>query len=183
MEKLFAFLILTAVLTFISRASLRVPRSHGFYRFFAWEFILALVLLNLDAWFVDPWSWHQIISWFLLMLSFIPLGLGVPVLIKQGRSKGERNGEPQLLAFEKTSTLVTSGIYQHIRHPMYSSLLLLAWGVYFKAPLNLGILLVVGATWELFATARADEAECVRFFGRPYQEYMVKTRRFIPYLF
>ena len=144
---------------------------------------MALVLLNLDTWFVDPWSWHQIISWFLLLLSIFPLGLGVRMLIKQGKSKGKRNGEPQLLAFEKTTTLVTSGIYQYIRHPMYSSLLLFAWGVYFKAPLSLGILLIVGATWALFATARADEAECVHFFGRPYQDYMVKTRRFIPYLF
>lgn len=183
MEKLFAFLILSACVIFISRGSLRVPRSHGFYRFFAWEFILALVLLNLDAWFADPWSWHQIISWLLLLTSLFPLGLGVSTLIKQGKSTGKRIGEPQLLAFEKTSTLVTSGIYHYIRHPMYSSLLLFAWGAYFKAPLSLGILLVVGATWALFATARADEAECVRFFGVPYLEYMIKTRRFIPYLF
>ena len=36
------FSFLTLLLIYISRASLHSPRSHGFYRFFAWEFILAL---------------------------------------------------------------------------------------------------------------------------------------------
>ena len=46
-----------------------MPRSHGFYRFFAWECIAAIIILNIDGWFVDPGSWHQLISWFLLVLS------------------------------------------------------------------------------------------------------------------
>jgi protein-S-isoprenylcysteine O-methyltransferase Ste14 len=32
------------------------------------------------------------------------------------------------------------------------------------------------------ATARADEAECVRYFGQPYREYMKRTRMFVPWL-
>ena len=43
------FLLATLGIGYISRASLLAPRSHGFYRFFAWEAILALTLLNLDA--------------------------------------------------------------------------------------------------------------------------------------
>ena len=49
MFKLFVFVVVSAVIVYVSRASLRVPRSHGFYRFFAWEVILALTLLNLDG--------------------------------------------------------------------------------------------------------------------------------------
>ncbi len=51
MWKIIAFVVLSLVLVFISRSSLRAPRSHGFYRFFAWEFILALFLLNANVWF------------------------------------------------------------------------------------------------------------------------------------
>ena len=89
----------------------------------------------------------------------------------------------QLLAFEKTSQLVKSGIYRYIRHPLYSSLLLLAWGIFFKSISWPAGLLALAATAFLFLTARADEAECLHFFGPDYKEYMQHTRRFIPFIF
>lgn len=141
-----------------------------------------MAVLNIPRWFSDPWSWHQILSWLLLIFSLVPLGFGIPTLIRQGGERRKDQGG-DLLGFEKTSRLVTSGIYRYIRHPMYSSLLLLAWGIYFKAPLSVGILLVSGATFFLLATAKADEAECLDYFGSTYTEYMRKTRRFIPGLF
>ena len=63
------FALGTAALVFVSRESLLRPRSHGFHRFFAWECLLALFLLNMRAWFRDPLAWHQLISWALLVLS------------------------------------------------------------------------------------------------------------------
>ncbi len=183
MVKLIAFLTVSAGLITVSRASLRAPRSHGFYRFFAWECILALFLLNIDVWFQTPFAWHQLISWFLLVVCLGPLILGVRSLRSRGKPVAQREGEPQLLAFEKTSALVTSGIYHYIRHPLYSSLLFLTWGIFFKALTWPGLFLAVAATLLLVATARADEAECLRFFGAPYQEYRKASKRFVPFLF
>jgi protein-S-isoprenylcysteine O-methyltransferase Ste14 len=183
MWKLIAFVIATALLVYISRASLRQPNSHGFYRFFAWESILVLFLLNVDKWFIDPFSWYQLIAWMLLIASLVPLAFGVCSLRARGGPIKERPGDPSLLAFEKTTALVTSGIYAYIRHPLYSSLLLLAWGIFFKAPSLPGGALVLVATTFLIATARADEQECILFFGNEYQAYMQKTKRFIPFLF
>jgi protein-S-isoprenylcysteine O-methyltransferase Ste14 len=62
-------------------------------------------------------------------------------------------------------------------------LFLLAWGIFFKSPSLPGMILALTATVFLIATARADEAECTRFFGAPYQEYMKTTKRFVPYIF
>jgi protein-S-isoprenylcysteine O-methyltransferase Ste14 len=183
MFKLIGFVALSAVLVYISRASLRAPRSHGFYRFFAWEFLPALLILNIDVWFLDPFSWHQLVSWFLLIVCLVPLVLGIRSLRARGKPVAHRDSEPQLLAFEKTSALVTSGIYRYIRHPLYSSLLLLTWGIFFKDPAGPGVLLALAATLFLVATAKADEAECIRFFGPPYQDYMKQTRMFIPFVF
>ena len=180
--QIIAFLGLSVALIYISRSALRAPRSHGFYRFFAWEFILALIILNIDVWFADPWSWHQIISWVLLVVSLVPLAFGIRSLVRRGKPTQHRAGEPQLLAFEKTSTLVTTGIYHYIRHPLYSSLLLLAWGVFFKAPGWLGGGLALAATAFLVATAKADEAECQRFFGQAYVDYLKRTKRFLPFV-
>lgn len=177
------FVGFSGVLIYISRASLRAPGSHGFFRFFAWECILALVLLNLEVWFRTPFAWYQLISWGLLLVCLVPLYFGVRTLIARGKPVAQREAEPQLLAFEKTSALVTTGVYRYIRHPLYSSLLLLAWGVFFKAPTWLGGVLAAAATVLLYATARADEAECVRFFGSAYHAYMTRSKRFVPYVF
>lgn len=181
--KFAAFIVFSAGLIYISRASLRTPRSHGFYRFFAWELVVALFLLNVDAWFHNPFSWHQLLSWFLLIVCIIPLVFGVHSLATKGKPAEHREDDAQLLAFEKTTVLVTTGIYKYIRHPLYSSLLLLAWGVFFKAPAWSGALLVLAATLFLHATAKADETECIRYFGSSYQAYMKQTKMFIPFLF
>jgi protein-S-isoprenylcysteine O-methyltransferase Ste14 len=177
------FFVFSITLLWISRKSLRVPGSHGFYRFFAWECILGLFLLNVRSWFKDAFAWHQLISWALLVASLVPLVLGVRGLTRHGKPAEIREGAPQLLAFEKTSTLVTTGIYHYIRHPLYSSLLLLAWGIFFKnISWPVGLLALV-ATAFLFLTAKADEVESLRFFGPAYEEYMQQTRRFIPFIF
>jgi protein-S-isoprenylcysteine O-methyltransferase Ste14 len=181
--KIIAFIAGTLALIFVSRASLRDPRSHGFPRFFAWEAMLALFLLNVEHWFENPLAWYQWIAWILLVICIIPVVWGVVLLNRHGKPVEERTGEPDLLAFEKTTRLVTTGIYQYIRHPLYSSLLLLSWGIFFKFPSWIGALLAALATLFLFLTALADEAECTRFFGPIYPEYMKKTRRFIPFIF
>jgi protein-S-isoprenylcysteine O-methyltransferase Ste14 len=183
MVKLIAFAVVSIGLIYISRASLREPRSHGFYRFFVWEFIVALFLLNMNAWFHNPLSWHQLVSWFLLIVCIVPLVFGIRSLITQGKPVQQRGGEPQLLAFEKTSTLVTTGIYRYIRHPLYSSLLFLTWGIFFKSPSWPGGLLAIAATLFLIATAKADEGECIRFFDATYPVYMKRTKMFVPFIF
>ena len=183
MVKLIAFAVLSVGLICISWSSLRKPLSHGFYRFFAWEFILALFIMNVNAWFRDPFSWHQLAAWFLLFASIIPLIFGVRSLASQGKQVKHRQTEPQLMDFEKTTNLVDTGIYHYIRHPLYSSLFLLTWGIFFKVPCWPGALLAIAATLFLFATAKADEAECIRFFGPAYESYMNQTKRFVPFLF
>ena len=177
------FSFVTLYLIYISRTSLRLPRSHGFHRFFAWEFMFALFLLNKKFWFQDPFAWHQLIAWTLLFASLIPLIFGVNALKSRGKPTANRESDPSLLAFEKTTQLVTSGIYKYIRHPLYSSLLLLAWGIFFKNFSAAGIVLAIAATVFLIFTAKADETECIQFFGVEYQNYIKHTKRFIPFLF
>jgi len=62
-------------------------------------------------------------------------------------------------------------------------LLLLAWGVFWKAPSWSAAALVAVATGCLIATAKTEERENVRFFGAAYAAYMRQTRMFIPFLF
>ncbi len=183
MLKLAIFVVVSAVFATISRASLPVPRSHGFYRFLAWECILGLFLLNVEIWFRDPFSAPQLISWLLLIVSAFLALHGVYLLRRMGKPDDSRADAP-LLAFEKTTTLVVEGIYRYIRHPMYSSLLFLAWGIFFKDVMSwAGIGLALAATLFLTLTAKAEEGEDIRFFGTAYQDYMRRTKMFVPFLF
>ncbi len=176
------FIVATAGLAYVSRASLLAPRSHGLYRFLAWETILVLILLNVEAWFRDPFSWHQIVSWTLLVLSIILVLHGAHLLRVVGKPDKQRQ-DASLVGIERTTTLVTVGAYRYIRHPLYSSLLFLAWGVFFKEPSWVGGLLAGLGTLFLVATARIEEAENVHFFGPTYEAYMKQTKMFIPFLF
>lgn len=172
----------TAIIAWSSRKALRHPGSHGFYRFFAWEGILVLVLMNRSVWGRDPLSPHQLIAWPLLVMSFLLVALGVSALVRFGRVSGGRPGEG-LYEWEKTTLLVTTGIYARIRHPMYASLLALAWSAFLQRPSWSGAPVVLAVTALLVLTAIADERECLDYFGAAYAEYMRRTWRFIPGIF
>ena len=83
-------------------------------------------------------------------------------LRRRGQADPKARADTELLAFERTTKLVTVGIFRYIRHPMYCSLLLLTWGLFFKDPSSTGAALASAATLSLLLTAKADEAECIR---------------------
>jgi len=170
------FLVGTALLLCFSWKPLRHPGSHGFYRFFAWEAILALIVMHRNC------VGGQVISQTLLIVSLLFLALGYGALIGRGRADDQR-ADAALYGWEKTTTLITGGIFGLIRHPMYSSLLALDWGMFFRAVSTPGLALALLATFFLQRTAAAEELECLAYFGDQYEAYMHRTRRFIPFVY
>jgi protein-S-isoprenylcysteine O-methyltransferase Ste14 len=176
------FLAATSVFAWVSRHALLRPRSHGFYRFVAWECILGLVLVNFPMWETHPFAPHQIASWALLLASLI-LAIHAVRLLRTLGHPGAQRPEVELFGFERTSQLVTAGAYRYIRHPMYAALLFLAWGAFLKDASSASVALVVGASAALVVTALRDEAECRNHFGPAYDAYMLTTKRFVPFVF
>lgn len=83
-------------------------RTHGFYRFFAFELLTALVLWNAPVWFRHPFSVRQLAS-YLLDATSIALAIeGFRLLHKIGRPSRSAARDPQL-GFENTTTLVAVG--------------------------------------------------------------------------
>lgn len=176
-----AFILCCLVLILISRKTIHSLRSHGLYRLISWISLTGLFLLNWRYWFRDAFSILQIISWISLVISILLLVEGLMGLHKQGKPNDSRVDE-SLLGLEKTTQLVNGGIYQYIRHPMYSSLLFLGVGIFLKAPsLWSGGLLVLAIVF-LHLTALVEEQENIRYFGNGYIGYMARTKRFIPYI-
>ena len=152
--------------------SVRHKRYHGIPRFFAFESIYLLILINLKVWFHDPFSLNQIFSWILLILSAYAGIAGFLLLKGKGKSSGN---------FENTTTLVKSGIYRLIRHPLYLSLFLLGTGVMMKRPVAEALVLGAVNLFAIYFTALVEEKEMAEKFGSEYKEYMKETKMFIPF--
>ncbi len=179
--KIILFVFASTGIVWVSRSSLSDYRNHGFYRFFSWEIILILFLLNMGHWFVDPFSVRQIFSWLFLTISLLLIWQGVRLFRQKGQIDPNRT-DPTLVGVEKTTQLVTTGVYHYIRHPFYSSLLFLGWGILLKNVTWIGLLLAILNTAFLIITARIEEGENVQYFGAPYQAYMKQTKMFVPFI-
>ncbi len=173
MIKLIIFAIASAGIIRLSWKSLHNLNSYGLFRFFAFESLLVLILLNAEHWFYNPLSIPQVISWLLLLSSIIIAANGFYLLHAIGKPKH---------GIENTTVLISRGIYKYIRHPLYSSLLLLSWGTCLKNLSLFSITLALIASVSIAATARIEEKENLQKFGADYAEYMKKAKLFMPFL-
>ncbi|MFC2090689.1 methyltransferase family protein [Bacteroidota bacterium] len=181
MNRIVLFIALSVPLIIISRRSLNKPGTHGFYRFLCWECILWLLVSNYTFWFNNPFSFQQIISWFCLILSGYYVIAGALLIKRTGKPKPHRS-DNTLYTFEETTELIDKGIFKYIRHPLYSSLIFLTWGIVLKNITNALLIIALLSTLFMYVSAIMDERECTKYFGGRYLEYMKKTKRFIPFI-
>jgi len=164
------FIIITA---FLLVFTLRRRHGHRFYRFFAFESLLGIVLMNAPDWFREPYSPTHLVSWGFLACSLLLAIHGFTLLKRMGAPEGD---------FESTTRLITAGAYRYIRHPLYCTLLLGGVGAFLKRPTWVGLWILGILAGFLYATARIEERGNVERFGESYREYMKRTKMFIPYL-
>ena len=109
-------------------------------------------------------------------LGVIGMRLGV-MGVTQFR-KAQTTPNPQ--ALEKVSSLVTSGIYRYSRNPMYLGLvlILLGWAFYLSHFLAF-VLLPVFILYMTRFQIQPEEQMMARKFGKTYQAYLNKVRRWI----
>ena len=82
------------------------------------------------------------------------------------------------LELDKVSTLVSSGLYQYSRNPMYLAmlLLLLAWGLGLGNAFNT----IIAAGFVYYMNAfqiEPEEKVLLKMFGKEYKEYCTLVRR------
>ena len=175
-SKINPFILITGtciIILFSWFLSIKNKRYHGIARFFSFESILILVMLNQDIWFINVFSTFQIISWFLFLLSAYIAVAGFFLLKKIGKSDAN---------FENTSVLVRENLYKYIRHPLYLSLFLLGTGIMIKDPGPAQLIFGFVNLVALYVTARMEEKEMTARFGKEYLDYMKETKMFIPFI-
>ncbi len=150
------------------------PHPYRFPRFLAFESILTLLFLNARAWFLDPLSVRQLLSWLFLAGSLVLAGGGFYLIKTRGNPIGD---------LEETTTLITTGLYSYIRHPLYGSLIAFGLGAFLKDPSLIGAALVFSTILGAQMTAQIEEGHNLERFGSDYQDYMERTKRFIPFIY
>jgi protein-S-isoprenylcysteine O-methyltransferase Ste14 len=133
------------------------------------------------AWMINPalmaWSSMPVP----LALRLLGVGwffAGCALLVWTFRSLGKNLTDT--VVTRKHHTLVMDGPYRWIRHPLYSS-----------AVLVVSAICLITANWFLLATGvavlsvlimrtRTEERNLVARFGESYQNYMTRTGRFVP---
>ena len=173
------FCILSLPILTRSWRSLLSLKNHGLYRLVVWECILWLLIKNYRYLIVEKFDLQQLISSALMIASLVLVLSAVFIMRKKGIASKQRR-DHTLFGFEKTTVLIESGIFKHVRHPMYSSLLFLAWGILLR---NIEVTLLIVA---LIATCSCIFAalveENIEYFGERYRHYTLKTKMFIPYV-
>jgi protein-S-isoprenylcysteine O-methyltransferase Ste14 len=88
-----------------------------------------------------------------------------------------------LVAIQKDHTLVTTGIYRHIRNPSYLGLLLasVGWALTFRA--GVGVFMAALLLIPLLARIRSEERLLAEQFGAEYENYRARTWRLFPGIF
>ena len=115
-------------------------------------------------------------SWSGLFILVVGIATGIWAL--NHNRLGNFNIVPEL---KEGCTLVTSGIYRYIRHPMYTSVILMLLGVALLSSAVLNWLFWLSLIVVLYLKASREEALWMDH-DPCYTKYREKTKYFIPYI-
>jgi protein-S-isoprenylcysteine O-methyltransferase Ste14 len=91
--------------------------------------------------------------------------------------------ESTRLRIVEEQKLVTSGVYQYIRHPLYLGEISRNIGVPLFFNSFTGLVLIILGNIFLLIRIRIEEELLIEEFGDEYIEYKKKTKKIIPYVY
>jgi protein-S-isoprenylcysteine O-methyltransferase Ste14 len=137
-----------------------------------------LVLVFIYAPAALPWAPVEIpltLRWLGVPIGVLSLGLLAWVHRHLGRNFSTT------LHIRDDHSLVTSGPYRWVRHPMYTAFILFATSFFLLSgdPVLAAIFAVSFAIVIIVRTPR-EERQLLDAFGEQYREYMLRTGRYLP---
>lgn len=115
-------------------------------------------------------------------IGLLLIGIGITVSMLARKELDTNWTRGQEYQIKKQQSLVTRGIYQYIRHPIYSGMLIAIIG----AELVAQSYLVIPFSILLFSLAyyagKREEQLLQHYFGKDYQRYMKRSAMLIPFI-
>ena len=139
-------------------------------------------LIGLGAYLISP-GWMAWASMTLPALSRWGgpglAGIGFPLLQWSHTALGKNwSDQPRITA---TQTLVTDGPYRRIRHPIYTSfILILGSSLCISANLFIGLLWIIVTAVDIEARIRFEEEKMIARFGEEYRRYKERSGSLLP---
>lgn len=113
-------------------------------------------------------------------------GVGIAVLgfaLLQWAQMSLSNSWSDMPRMMKEQTLITSGPYHSIRHPIYTAfILILGSTLFISSNWLIGLCWLGMTTLEVISRIGFEESLMVEYFGEQYREYMKRTGRLFPKL-
>jgi len=106
------------------------------------------------------------------------LGCGFGLYTVRHNPLGNFNITPEI---KENASLITTGAYRYIRHPMYFSVFVMMLGVVVSKPTLLSLFIYVLLVVTLFLKAHKEEILWVEH-SFEYKNYMQNTKRIIPFV-
>jgi protein-S-isoprenylcysteine O-methyltransferase Ste14 len=140
--------------------------------------VVPAIYVAFDAPVFANYTFHPALAWLGLLTFTVSLWL----LYRTHKDLGT-NWSVTLVVREEHS-LITSGVYAYVRHPMYAAFWLWALAQLLLLPNWIaGAAGLVGFGVLFFGRVNAEEKMLIDHFGDDYRRYMARTARIIPGLY
>ncbi len=155
----------------------RLGKPRAFLAWFLYTFILlsALVYILAPSWL----AWAALPLPSALRWSGVAVGVGsVLLLLWVHRTLGKNFAASGII--QARQTLITTGPYQWMRHPMYTTFFVISLTVALITANGLIAILCLFFGVLLPSIIKSEEQTLLEKFGDEYREYMQRTGRFLP---
>lgn len=148
------------------------------FRKSALSYIQVIVLLQLTGLTIFPFpSFPPVLQLVTVLVSVT--GLTLCIIARRALGNNWTNAKDYQL--HKIPRLVTNGVYKHIRHPIYLGVNLMLTGAELLTHSYLIVLLPFIYFWT-YKQAKKEEQLLLTHLGKEYENYLSRTKMFLPYI-
>ena len=136
------------------------------------------IVVNLIGFVLFPFN-----NLYIQIIGFILVSLGFIQAIMARKTLSDNWTESYEYQIKKDHELITKGIYEYVRHPIYGGLILVSTGALLVSG---SYTFIAGLIIMLFAAeifAKREEKLLTKHFGKKYIDYMKITKKFIPFIY
>jgi len=145
------------------------------YQLYAFLVFTAAVLLD-----------HFFLGWAAYLRGFVPFGARFPIallFILFGLFLSFSGIHAVFSEYTEQPRMITSGFFFYVRHPVYLGALLVYIGLtaFFLSPLALVVFIAVFYLYDWLALD--EETRMLKVFGQRYEDYRLRTPKWLPRVF